>query len=207
MKSLPIVDVNADTFYSQIVKINGIIDLCNTEVVTANNSSNGATTTGKGFVIGSFGANTIVASSISGGNTIASGNLAIVTNTAITGTTVRVDNGINLGANSIVLTHGVRVVFAATTADQVADSFAASAYRSAKYVISVTDSVGSNYQCTEVLVLSDGTNTYTTEYATINSNNALATIRSDINSGNVRLLMTPLVAPVQVNISKTLVST
>lgn len=207
MKSLPIVDIDADTFYSQVVKINNLVNLCNTEVVTANNSANGATTTGKGFVIGSFGSNTVVATSIAGGNTVSTANLTITTNTSFTGTTIRVDSGLNLGANSIVLTHGTRVVASLTTADQVADTFSASSYRSAKYVLSVTDPTNGNYQATELLVLSDGTNTFTTEYATLTSNTALVTFRSDISAGNVRLLYTPLVAPLQVNISKTLMST
>lgn len=207
MKSLPSVDVNADTFYSWIVKTNGIISFCNTEVVTANNSANGATTTGKGYVIGTFGANTVVATSLAGGNTISTSNLSITTNTAFTANTNRFDAGVTLGANSIVLTHGTRVVASATTADQVADSFSASTYRSVKYVISVTDPTNSNYQATELLVLSDGTNTFTTEYATLTSNTALATFRSDISAGNVRLLYTPLIAPLQVNIAKTVIST
>lgn len=80
-------------------------------------------------------------------------------------------------------------VFTTTTADQVVDSFASGTYRTAKYLIQVTR--GGEYTITELLLMHDGTDTYQTEYATLNSDVVLATFTSDINNGNVRLLTTP----------------
>lgn len=207
MKQLPIVDETTDTFYAWIVKTNAIINLANTEMVTANNSANGAITTGKGFVIGSFGSNTVVCTNLSGGNTVANSVLTITSNATFSNTAsvVKIDSGLTLGANSVSHVHGARVVTSGTTI-QNADTFTASAYRSAKYVISVTDPTNSDYQVTEILLLHDGTNTYTTEYATLMDNITLATFSSDISAGSVRLRVTPAVTPLQINISRTLIA-
>jgi hypothetical protein len=208
MKSLPIVDETTDTFYAWIVKTNAIINLANTEMVTANNHANGATTTGKGFVIGSFGSNTLVATSLSGGNTIANSVLTITSNATFSNTAsvVKIDSGVTLGANSISHSHGVRVITSGTSI-QNADTFAAATYRSAKYVISVTDPTNSDYQVTEILLLHDGSSTYTTEYATLTSDTNLAVFSSDISAGSVRLRVTPAFTPLQINISRTLIAT
>jgi hypothetical protein len=206
-KQLNSIDTATDTFYSWVVKTNAIVQFCNTEVVTANNSANGATTTGKGYVIGTFGANTLVATNLSGGNTVSNTVLTITSNAVFTDSVVKVNPGLTLGANSIVHEHGVRFTTAAATANQVSDSFAVATYRSAKYVISVTDVTNSDYQVTEILLLHNGSNTFTTEYATLLSNTSLATFSSDISAGNARLLMSPAVtANLQVNIARTLVS-
>ncbi len=205
MKQLPDIDVTADTFYSWIVKTNTLIYLANTEIVTANSAANGAITTGKGYVIGTFGANTLACDSLRGGNTIANGVLTITSNATFTDAVVKVNNGVTLGANSIVNDHGLRTLTTGTTS-QVADTFPAATYRSAKYVISITDPTNSDYQVTEILLLHNGTTTYTTEYATIVSDTNLATFNSDVTGGNIRLLVTPAFTPLQINISRTLVA-
>ena len=204
MKQLPSIDTTSDTFLSWIVKTNAIITLANTEMVTANSHANGAITTGKGYVIGSFGSNTIVCDTIRGGNTVAQGNLTITSNAIFTDTVVRVDKGITY-ANTLATGHAVRLT-TSTTATQNVDTFAATSFRTAKYVISVTDPVNSKFQSTEIMLMHDGTNTYTTEYATLTSNTTLATFTSDITGGNVRLLVTPAVANVQINVARTLIS-
>lgn len=208
MKQLPAIDTTTDTFYAWIVKCNSLITLANTEIVTANNSANGAVTTGVGFVIGTFGSNTLVCSTLQGGNSIANGVLTVTGNTIFSDTAqvVKINTGVVLGANSIALNSTVRITTSNTLAGQIVDSFPISTYRSAKYVISVTDPVNAKYQSTELMLMHDGVTTYTTEYATLLSNTSLATFTSDINTGNVRLLVTPAIANVQINVVKTLVS-
>jgi hypothetical protein len=204
-KSLPAVNTEADTFYAWVLKFNTLITLANTEIVTANTHVNGAVTTGNGYVIGTLGANTLVATNIRGGNTVANGVLTITSNTIFTDSVVKINSGASYGANAIVHDHGLRTVTSGLTA-QAVDSFAIGTYRSAKYVISVTDPTNSDYQVTEILLIHDGTATYTTEYATIVTDAALATFSSDVTGGNVRLLINPLFTPLQVNVSRTLVS-
>jgi hypothetical protein len=206
MKQLPIVDVNTDTFYSWVVKVNGIIDFANTEIVTANNSANGAITVGTGYVSGAFGSNTITCDTLRGGNTVSSGVLTITSNSVFTDNLVRIDKGLTLGANGISHDHSIRIT-TSNTSTQTVDSFSINSYRTAKYVISITDPVNSKYQATEIMLMHDGSSTYSTEYATLSSNSVLATFASDINTGNVRLLVTPATSNVQINVSRTLIST
>jgi hypothetical protein len=90
--------------------------------------------------------------------------------------------------------------FSATTANQVADTFPAQSYRTAKYLVQMTS--GSDYHSTEVLLIHDGTTVYMTEFATIFTNASLGTIDGDINSGSVRLLVTPANTSTQVKIQR-----
>ena len=94
----------------------------------------------------------------------------------------------------------VSASFSATTANQVADTFPAQSYRTAKYLVQMTS--GSNFHATEVLLIHDGTTVYMTEFGTIFSNASLGTIDGDINSGSVRLLVTPANTSTQVKIQR-----
>ena len=94
----------------------------------------------------------------------------------------------------------VSASFSSTIANQVADTFPAQSYRTAKYLVQMTS--GSDYHSTEVLLIHDGTTVYMTEYGTIFSNASLGTIDGDINSGSVRLLVTPANASTQVKIQR-----
>ena len=76
-----------------------------------------------------------------------------------------------------------------TATDQVVDTFSASAYRTAKYIVQA--SVGTAYHATEILIMHDGTTVYTTEYATMYSGSSLITLNADIVNNTVRLLATP----------------
>ena len=58
----------------------------------------------------------------------------------------------------------------------------------AKYLIQVTQ--GSNYQVSEIMVIQDGTNTYMTEFAVIETNGVLATFTSSIATTNAVLTVT-----------------
>lgn len=78
-KTLSSINTAADTFQNWIDRTNSIINLLDTEVVTAN--STGALTSGNGFVNGYFGANTLVATYIRGGNVSTNSVLTFETNT------------------------------------------------------------------------------------------------------------------------------
>ena len=79
--------------------------------------------------------------------------------------------------------------FSTTTTDQVADTFFASAYRTAKYLVQMSD--GTDFHATEVLLIHDGTNVHSTEYGTVYTNASMGTIDADIVDGKVRLLVSP----------------
>ena len=89
-----------------------------------------------------------------------------------------------------------------TTADQVVDTIVASTYRSVKYIVQMTE--GTDYHTTEVLIVHDGTDTYMTEYGTMFTSASLGTISSDISSGNLRLLVSPVSTNTTVIVHKTM---
>lgn len=73
------------------------------------------------------------------------------------------------------------------------DTWPVATYRSAKYVIQVTDTVSGNVHYTEIMLTRDNSNNvYVTEYATITSASSLVTYTADYDgSTNVRLRITP----------------
>lgn len=75
-----------------------------------------------------------------------------------------------------------------STVQTTVDAFPIASYRSAKYIVQVTQ--GTNYQVSEILVIHDGTVTHMTEYGMMNTNGSLCSFATDINSSNVRLLAT-----------------
>jgi len=67
------------------------------------------------------------------------------------------------------------------------DTWNATKYRSAKYIIQITQ--GSNYQVSELLVVHNGSTTFNTEYAILYTNGMLGTLSTDMSGGDVRLLV------------------
>ena len=77
------------------------------------------------------------------------------------------------------------VTVASANVETTIDSFSAATYRSAKYVVQVTN--GSNYQVSEVLVLHNGTTATRTMYATIDTGANLGVTAATLTGGNVLL--------------------
>jgi hypothetical protein len=76
-----------------------------------------------------------------------------------------------------------------TTSATVVDSWSATTYSSAKYIVQMKN--GSDIEVLEVLVTVNGANNvYITEYADIQSNAQIGTTDADYSGGNVRLLVT-----------------
>lgn len=185
-KQLPIVDTNTDTFYSWIVKVNTLINLANTEVVTANNSANGAITTGKGYVIGTLGANTIACDTLRGGNTIANAALTITSNTTFSGTKINIVNNLDMGANSSVRVDAKQVA-TNTVGGQSIDFFTKTGYSTAKYIISAVDTNNNDRQSTEIMLMYRANTVYSTEYATLSSNTQFCSFIATTNATSVIL--------------------
>jgi hypothetical protein len=77
-----------------------------------------------------------------------------------------------------------------TVSNQAVDSFAASEYRTVKYLIQAVS--GSHVHSTEVLVMHNDTDTFITEYATMHSSvSPLITVTATLESGVVYLKVTP----------------
>lgn len=98
----------------------------------------------------------------------------------------------SLTAGSVTLTDaliGTATTSVTTTSATVVDTWSASSYSTAKYVVQMKNST--NIEVLEVLVTIDGNNNvYLTEYADVISNAQLGTTDADYSGGNVRLLVT-----------------
>jgi hypothetical protein len=78
-----------------------------------------------------------------------------------------------------------------STATITLDNFTAATFRTAKYLVQITNTTDSDYQSLEITLFHDGTTVYLTQYASIFDNGAQATFDADISSGSVRLRVTP----------------
>lgn len=88
-----------------------------------------------------------------------------------------------------------------TTAQEL-DNFARTDYSAAEYVMRVKDTSvgGNNTLATKLLVFHDDLGTvYSTEYATIYSNNIISSFSANANTTHVRLYVTPTVANTTIN--------
>jgi hypothetical protein len=92
---------------------------------------------------------------------------------------------INFGGTIIVSTSTTTTTTSATSVASISTS----TYRSA--VFQVQAAQGINYNVTTINVVHDGTETYMTEYGTINQPVGIATFGTDINAGSLRLLAYP----------------
>lgn len=124
-------------------------------------------------------------------------------NTPAAGTFTTIGATTAVALTSAPITANPTAVVAGTSAT-VVDSFAAATYRTAKYVVSVTN--GSNYQAAEVLVMHNGTNAYITTYADIATGATLVTFSADVVSGNVQLKATGTAAGNNIKVQKTYVA-
>jgi hypothetical protein len=107
---------------------------------------------------------------------------------------VNIDDVSTIDTSLVVDTSGVQFV---------ANSFAASDFRTTKYLVQVQETGSSNFYSTEVFIIHDGSEVYMTQYGTLNTDSSPVTsIEADINSGNVRLLITPSVSNTTTKISR-----
>lgn len=120
--------------------------------------------------------------------TATDGSTITLQSTVTTGDTIEV---VSLSKASFVDNTALKPyssTLAGTTA-QLVDKFDLNNYRTAKYLVQMTQ--GSDYHVSEVLLMHDGTDVYITEYGTMYTTNSLGTISADINNSYVRLLVTP----------------
>lgn len=76
----------------------------------------------------------------------------------------------------------------ATMSQTTIDSFIANNFRTARYLVQITE--GTKYHSTEFMLIHNGTNVNAIEYATVTTDGELGTFTSDINTGSVRLRFT-----------------
>jgi hypothetical protein len=97
---------------------------------------------------------------------------------------------------------GSATATAGTSATTI-DTFSASTYSAAKYIVQMKNA-GGDIEVIEMLVAVDGaTNVYVTEYADVQSNGELGTTNAVYSGGNVLLQVTAAAANTVVKVSKT----
>jgi hypothetical protein len=132
------------------------------------------------------------------GNTTITGFANISANATIGGA-ANVTGNVAIGG--VVSIAGINTLYSNTfnfssTTQITVDSFSTSTFRSAEYLIELTDSGSSSYQLTKILLIHDGTNAYVTEFGTIVNNSSLCSFVADVNSGSARLRGTPATSTV-----------
>lgn len=211
-------NVNFTALYAAV---NACINAIATEVVTANASAAGATTIGNGFVIGIFGATTLVGSTIRGGNSSAANTILLASNLTANQTggpvTITVGNTLanatQVGANLFVgpwqppgqlgntWFYDLFVATSGTSA-QLIDSFLFTQMRAADYLISVSDNNANNKMLAKLLVLQDGGAAYSVEYGDLVSNSLMGTFTANSNTTAVTLYFTPVSTSANVRITR-----
>lgn len=139
-------------------------------------------------------------------------SIAPTSNTTVSGSLLTVSANLNVtGANLSVKKVGFNTISELTTFSNTfasistvnLDVFDKSVYRSAEYVVQCTDSGGSVYSMTRVHVIHNSSTTYSTEFGTISSNGtSLATIAPTVSGANVNIAITPIVAPLDVKVTR-----
>lgn len=148
-----------------------------------------------------------------------SGNLAVVwveadstfalvsTSSNANVSTVNVTSYTDLKVASVNVTDSFKnsptAVTVGTTAT-VVSSFAASTYRGAKYIVTVSNSP--DYAITECMVVHDGTTASLITYGEILTGNNMGTFSVGINTGNVELSFTGATANNSVKVSSQLIA-
>jgi hypothetical protein len=112
-------------------------------------------------------------------------SISLLGTSATSGDTVEISS---FGAASIT-DETSNTVLSTTSSNQAVTSFNKTVYRTAKYIVQMTQN--SRYHSQEVLLIHDGTTVSMVEYADIYTESDLGTVDADISGNAVRLLVTP----------------
>jgi hypothetical protein len=199
--TLATVNSNIGTFNNVTVNAKGLVTSASNVTYLTAEADTLATVTGRGATTGTAITltNATNSTSVSTGALVVTGGVAINADLVVKGNSVDTTSG-----GTIIAARTAVQATVATVSATAVDTWAIATYRSAKYVVQITQ--GSNYQVSEVLVIHNGTTTFMTEYAVLETNGALGTFTTDISSGNGRLIVTMGSATsATINIQRTLV--
>ena len=168
-------------------------------IVTAYTTSTG--TTDSNVTVGSYANLTV------GNVLLVNGSILNVTgsiNANISNTGNNYFGNVTYGNPAIL--NGSSTITSIGTGAQLLDSFSTTSYRSAKYILSITDVTNTGYQTSEILLMQDGTNANISSYALLyTSTSAKMTFSSNIISGNLMLWGTGVSANNTVKLVRTLI--
>ena len=110
---------------------------------------------------------------------------AVVSNTSVTSYTV-IWTGNAAASGNTATTSG--------TSQINVDAFTTTTYRTAHYIVQVTDNTNNQYHSTQIMLIHDGTNVYKTEYNEIYTVTMLGSFDANITGGVLSLQFTPTIA-------------
>ena len=99
-------------------------------------------------------------------------------------------NTLNLGSGMAANVSNIAV----NNTTSIIDSFSPTLYRTAKYVISATNTTSSYYQGAEALIVHNGTTANISTYNIVSTNGTFFTLSANIYSGKVSLWATTTAA-------------
>jgi hypothetical protein len=108
-------------------------------------------------------------------------------NLTVVGTTLIQNSANTAGRGSTIIQ-----ATTATTAQTAIDTWSTTAYRTAKYLVQMTQ--GSNYHTIELLLLQNGTTAYLTQYGEVTTGTILGTFDASISGSTLSLLINPVSA-------------
>lgn len=116
-KAISNVVISTDTFVSWVNITNQLADTVSVNVLTAQQNTAGANTTGNAQLIGIFNANTVaIGTSLRGGTITTSGNLNIISNAVFTGATINATSNVYLLASNTYVNSAVTYIVGGSAA-------------------------------------------------------------------------------------------
>ena len=191
---------NTNTFQYVFNRVNDLANAMSTKAVTTNSN----TAIGNAAISGEFTADTLNSSALLLSN-VASTEAANVIISAPN--TEMVANGsYHLNANGswnpIVIPVTNSIFQTTGTVPQEIDSYSMSSYGAAEYFIRVENNNANGYQACKITTFHNFVTAFSTEYATMVSNNTLGTFAVSSNATHVQLFMTPTSSNTKVTISR-----
>jgi len=188
----------------------------NTSTIFVGNSSTNVIANSSTLTIGGTTVNSTMVNSGSVNTNLltVSGNATFASNVSLTAGLLTVTNNAtfssNVSVSKILLINNAHYssntyTFNNSTARAIIDIFDTATYRSAEYLIQVTDSTTTprSYQITKMTVVHDNTTPYSTEYSNIYTNIPMGTFDVNIDTANnFQLRFTPTTANSVVKLSR-----
>jgi hypothetical protein len=177
---------------NSVLSVNTSLSVVNTATFSNTVQFNGRPTFADGIIISS-------------GSTVNVQSNATFANVVIMSSDATINGTLHFNTITDVSSNTYTFVNTSVTAN--IDSFSPSVYRSAEYIIQMTDTTTApaSYHMTKILLIQDGTNPFITEYGTIYNNINLGSFNAGI-LGNVFLSVTPTSANVVVKFTRTAIT-
>ena len=144
---------------------------------------------GTGYTLADLQVGDLTATTLTATNSLTGASISYPTSDGSDGQ-VLTTNGSGTLTFEDIGTTTTTVTTTATTQTNL-DTWAIASFRSAHYQVSISDATGTAYQSTELMLLHNGTAASISQYGTVLTGSELATFATDIDSGSLRVRITP----------------